>query len=104
MDNGTKFTIIKFEEFRKFNGIQNTRTAPYHPASNGLAEYAIQSFKLGMKKLTTGSLEAQVARFLFTYRITLQTTTGTSSSELQLGHRLCCHLPESRRSCIGQEF
>ena len=57
-----------------------------------MAECAVQSFKMGMKKLTTGSLEARVARFLFTYRITPQTTTGTSPSELLLGHGLHCHL------------
>ena len=91
-DNGSNFTSAEFEEFLKSNGIRHTRTAPYHPASNGLAERAVQSFKLGMKKLTVGSLEARVARFLFTYRITPQTTTGISPSELLLGHRLCCHL------------
>ena len=91
-DNGSNFTSTEFEEFLKSNGIRHTRTAPYHPASNGLAERAVQSFKLGMKKLTTGSLEARVARFLFTYRITPQTTTGISPSELLLGHRLHCHL------------
>ena len=81
----------EFEEFLKSNGIRHTRT-PYHPTFNGLAERAVQSFKLGMKKLTTGSLEARVARFLFTYRITPQTITGISPSELLLGHRLRCHL------------
>ena len=91
-DNGSNFTSTEFEEFLKSNGIRHTRTAPYHPASNGLAERAVQSFNLGMRKLTTGSLEARVARFLFTYRITPQTTTGISPSELLLGHRLRCHL------------
>ena len=91
-DNGTNFTSAEFEEFLKANGIRHTRTAPYHPASNGLAERAVQSFKLGMKKITAGSLETRVARFLFSYRITPQTTTGTSPSELLLGHRLRCHL------------
>ena len=57
-----------------------------------MTERAVQSFKVGMKKLTTGSLEARVARFLFTYRITPQMTTGTPPSELLLGHRLRCHL------------
>ena len=91
-DNGTNSTSTEFKEFVKSNGIWHTRTAPYHPASNGLAERAVQSFKLGMKKLTTDSLEARVARFLFTYRITPQTTTGISPFELLLGHRLCCYL------------
>ena len=91
-DNWTNFTNAEFEEFFKVNGIWHTRTAPYHLASNGLAKRAVQSFKLGMKKITAGSLETRVARFLFSYRITSQTTTGTSPSELLLGHRLCCRL------------
>ena len=91
-DNGTNFTSTEFKEFLKSNGIGHVRTAPYHPASNGMAERAVRSFKMAMKKLTTGSLETRVARFLFTYRITPQTTTGTSPSELLLGHRLCCNL------------
>ena len=76
----------------KSNGIRHTQTAPYHPASNGLAERAVQTFKSGMKKLTSGTLEARVARFLFKYRISPQTTTGVSPSELLFGHRLRCHL------------
>ena len=91
-DNGTNFTSAEFEKFLKANDIQHTRTEPYHPTSNGLAEHAVQSFKLGMKKITAGSFEARVAKFLFSYRITPQTTTGTSPSELLLGHRLRCHL------------
>ena len=90
--NGANFTSTKFKEFLKFNGIRHTKTAPYHPTSNGLAECAVHSFKLEMKKLTMGSLEARVARFLFTYRITSQTINSTSASKLLLGHRLHCHL------------
>ena len=37
-------------------------------------------------------LETCVARFLFNYRITPQTVTGVSPSELLFGHRLHCHL------------
>ena len=91
-DNGSNFTSSEFEEFLKANGIRHIKTAPYHPASNGLAEWAVQTFKSGMKKLTIGSLGTRVARFLFTYRITPQTTKGSSPSELLLGHRLHCHL------------
>ena len=56
-DNRTNFTSAEFKEFLKANGMWHTRTALYHPASNSLAEHAVQSFKLGMKKITAGSLE-----------------------------------------------
>ena len=37
-DNGPCFTSSEFEQFVKCNGIRHLKTAPYHPASNGLAE------------------------------------------------------------------
>lgn len=64
----------------------------YHPASNGLAEKDIQTFKAAVKKLTKGSLKERVMQFLFKYHITLQSTTGQSPSDLLFGHRLCLHL------------
>ena len=68
-DNGSNFTSSEFKEFLKSNGIHHIKTVLYHPALNGLAEWAIQTFKSGIKKLTSGTLEAQlqVARFLFNY-------------------------------------
>ena len=78
--------------FNKPNRSKNYKDNPFLLASNGLAEWAMQTFKSGMKKLTSGSLETRVARFLFTYRITPHTTTGNSPSELLLGRRLRCHL------------
>ena len=44
--------------------------------SNGLAEQAVQTFKHEIKKQVQGTVETKVARFLFSYRTTLQTTTG----------------------------
>ena len=44
------------------------------------------------KKFTSATLETQVARFLFNYRMILQTTTGFSLSELLFDCHLCCHL------------
>ncbi len=37
-DNGTVFTSSEFQEFLKHNGIRHSTCAPYHPATNGLAE------------------------------------------------------------------
>jgi transposase InsO family protein len=84
-DNGTCFTSAEFQEFVRKNGIRHVTSSPYHPASNGLAERAVQSFKVGMKKAGTGNIETNLARFLFRYRIIPHTTTGRSPAELLMG-------------------
>ena len=86
-DNGSNFTSEEFEDFLKQNGIRHIRTAPYNPASNGLAEKAVQTFKEGLKKMNGGSVETRVSRFLARYRITPQTSTGVSPAELLLGRK-----------------
>ena len=48
------------------------------PATNRLAERAVQTFKNSLKKATTSDVEPQLARFLFHYRNTAHTTTGVS--------------------------
>ena len=50
MDNGSNFTSQEFETFLKRHGVRHVRTAPYHPASNGQVERAVQTFKTAMKK------------------------------------------------------
>ena len=69
----------------KQNGIRHTTSAPYHP---GLAERAVRIFKDGMKKMSEGSLKQKLARFLFSYRRTPQSTTGVAPSELLMGRKL----------------
>ena len=90
-DNGSAFTSSEFQQFLSQNGIEHVRSAPYHPSSNGLAERAVQTVKMGVKKLT-GPLETRLARFLFKYRVTPQTTTGIAPAELLMGRRLRTHL------------
>ena len=86
-DNATAFTSEEFQTFLKRNGIKHVRTPPYHPASNGLVERMVQTFKAGMKK-QEGSVQVRLSRFLFSYRITPQSTTGVSPSEMMLGRRI----------------
>ena len=47
-----------------------------------MAERTVQTVKEGLKRLTCGTLETRLSIFLFTYRITPQTTTNTSPAEL----------------------
>ena len=77
-DNGSCFTSSDFTKFTRRNQIRHLRTAPYHPSFNGLAERAVQTFKLGMKKQTNGTLQTKLSCFLFHYRLTPNATTGVA--------------------------
>ena len=50
-DNGPQFVAKEFEEFMLNNGIKHIRRAPYHPATNGLVECFVQSFKRAMEAM-----------------------------------------------------
>ena len=90
-DNGSAFTSAQFQTFVKLNGFRHVKSAPYHPASNGLAEHAVQTVKEALKK-TTGDLETRLARFLFQYRLTPHSTTGQPPAELLMGRCPRSHL------------
>ena len=88
-DNGSQFTSEEFQQFLKRNGIKHITSAPYHPATNGLAERGVGSFKSAMKSETeVKSLNLKLARFLLAYRNTPHSTTGEPPSQLFLGRRL----------------
>ena len=73
--------------FLQSNGIKHITSAPYHPATNGLAERAVQILKHGLKKVKNGTIQSRIAQVLFVYCITPQGITGVSPSELLLGRR-----------------
>lgn len=107
-DNGPSFTSECFAQFTAVNGIVHLTSAPFHPASNGLAERTVQTFKNSMRKLTGGSVQNRVNRFLFRYRITPQTTTGQSPSELLMKRKLKCRLslvrPDTKQRVQQQQI
>ena len=86
------FTNEEFKLFTKHNGIRHVTSAPYHSASNGLAEHGVQTFKEFMKKTSGDSINTRVLCFLFQYHITPHSTTGISPVELLLGCRPRSHL------------
>ena len=59
-DNRTPFVNALMEQFLKANGVRHVTTAPHHPSSNGLAERAVQTCKVALKKMSTGTLETKI--------------------------------------------
>lgn len=88
-DNGPAFVSKEYKIFLRRNGIQQILVPPYHPASNGAAECAVQTIeqKLKKAKLEDG-LHAQIASISLTYRTTLHEGTGCSPAQLLMGRKL----------------
>jgi len=87
-DNGPGFQSEEFNTFLRSNGVRHIYSAPYHPSSNGQAERFVRTFKESLKVLKEGDVDMKLSRFLLRYRITPQTTTGQSPSELLLRRRI----------------
>eukprot|EP00731_Ephydatia_muelleri_P037838 Em0575g5a len=90
-DNGAAFSSSEFQTFVARNGFKHVRSAPYHPATNGLAERAVQTVKDALKK-TSGDIDTRLSRFLFQYRLTPHSSTGQSPAKLLLGRVPRSHL------------
>lgn len=89
-DNGSQFTSEEFQLFMKGNGIKHITTVPFHPATNGLPERFVQTFKQFMKAManTKLSLSEKLANFLLSYRNTEHSTRGETPSVLFMGRSL----------------
>ena len=87
-DNGSSSVSAEFKQFLTKNSIHHIKSTPYHTSLNGLAKRAVQTVKQGLKKLREGSVKDRVARFLFEYRNTPQSTTGNSPAKLLFGRKL----------------
>ena len=88
-DNATYFQSAEMQDFCKKNGIRLAASSPYHPRTNGLAERNVQTVKMALAKQRDDktSLQEALSRFLLSYRMTPQTTTGSSPAELMFGRR-----------------
>lgn len=97
-DNGTQFTSNEFGTFLRMNNIFHTKTAPAHPATNGLAERYVGHFKTKTSQMKDSDdpLQVRLDKFLFTYRVT-PTTLGKSPAEILMNRR-----PKTRFDLLRQ--
>ena len=56
------FVSEDFKTFLAKNSVKHITSAPYHPATNGLAERAVQTIKCGLKTELQGSLETRLTK------------------------------------------
>ena len=100
-DNGPQFISDEFASFLKGNGVKHIRTIPYHPASNGLVEPFVQSFKQALRASQNDgrSLNNRLSTFLLTYRSTSHATTGVPPCILFLRRKLRTRLDLLKPKC-----
>ncbi|XP_063814156.1 uncharacterized protein K02A2.6-like [Pseudophryne corroboree] len=89
-DNGPQFVSMEFKKFMQDNGIKHFTSAPHHPATNGLAERFVQTFKKAIKSMHHEHLPLQhkIDNFLFIYRRTEHSTTGQPPAVLFMQRNL----------------
>ena len=93
-DNGPPFMSEEFLSFTKSSGIRHITSSPYHPATNGLAERSVQSFKRELRSTSESpsSVREKLAKFLMVYRNTPHATTGESPAMLMIKRPLRARL------------
>ena len=90
-DNGSIFTRKEFKAFLQRNGIQKTRTAPYHSASNAQSERAFQAVKNTLTKMMNEKgtpNEKKVYNYLQANLLTPSSSKSCTSTKLLFGWRL----------------
>ena len=92
-DNGPPFNSSEFINWCERNHMRVTKSPPYHPASNGTAERAVQTAKVALKKIIVDNdnriinLNDSINNFLFTYRTTPSTITNQSPANLMFKYK-----------------
>jgi len=89
-DNGPQFIADEFGVFMRNNGVKHIKSGPYHPATNGLAERFVQTFKQALRAALTEkkSISWKLANFLLAYRSTPHALTGETPAVLLMGRNI----------------
>ena len=84
-DNEAQFVSEEFQGFTQNLLIWHVTSAPFHPATNGQAEFMVRHTKESLKKLVQGEWHQKVWEFLARQHITPSSATGHSLAELLMG-------------------
>lgn len=105
-DNGPTWTSEEFRNFCNLVGVKQSFTPPYYPATNGLAERFVESFKSHVTKIVQSGRTVEYAcnLFLFDYRSTVHKTTGQSPAKLMLGRELRCRFSLLRPNPVNNNI
>ena len=89
-DNGPQFISKEFCDFENNNGITHIFSAPYHAASNGLAERFVETLKHSLSALseTFPRVSQRLTTFLLAYRNAPHATTQEAPDKLMHGSLL----------------
>ncbi|XP_059051281.1 uncharacterized protein K02A2.6-like [Achroia grisella] len=87
-DNSTSFVSGDMKHFLQANKIRQVTTAPYHPATNGLAERMVQTVKDKLKKMNDLSWDIKIPNLLLGLRVTPCTGTNKTPAELLMNRQL----------------
>lgn len=87
-DNGSSFISEEMTRFFNANKIKHTRAAPYHPATNGLAERMVQTVKNKLRKMDNVPWEVRIPNMLLSLRATACSATNKSPAELLMNRKL----------------
>ena len=82
-DKSAQFVSEEFQAFVRSNGIRHITSILYHPATNGLAKRAVQTFQQAFRSMHQSSkpVNEKLAKFFIAYRNTPHSTTGASPAE-----------------------
>ncbi|XP_048482870.1 uncharacterized protein K02A2.6-like [Plutella xylostella] len=88
-DNGRAFSSVEFNMFLKKNGIRHLYSPPYHPATNGQIERAIQTFKNKLKKMSESDIpwSEKMPKALYALRTVPNSCTNRSPAEMLNGRK-----------------
>ena len=103
-DNRPQFVSAEFTELLQSNGVKRICCAPYHPASNGLAERFVRTFKAAMKagNATTQPVHRNLLNFLLRYCSSPHLSTGRTPASLFFHHELCTQMDLLKPKCKNQ--